>query len=437
MFNFKAPMAGKVFKKMNQMTQKQAYTYGAIAIVALVALLTLASVAGNGKDDSFDDLQGRGYDLAQMPFLNDEAEQFLLSSKYPDMKNNNISALYSKEEKAARQQEDAQREAEAAEEEAEAAASSGISSGRGYTGRRGRTAAPRTPTQIGAFSPSGSMASASGGNTSATYGGTVKGDFSAFQRQDKGKEAPFVDPNNARQALSRFNAASRAAARGANKARDSQRALFGSKVDGTGAYMDSSGGVPLSGTGGINYEEAQTADLSNLDETMQQRATEARDKARAQQLQEEDSLFDMFLEGLMQIGLDVAKRAISNGLDNLMSGIQANNYAKKTFGAGKSDLTAGSMVPEGWTQGGKVTNPVYTQSNWVTQGDDGKWYITQAGENYFQNNINNHTGSGRNIFSQGLDETPGIKLGKTSNKDEVKNGAASGQKGKNDEGNNK
>ena len=43
MFNFKSPLAGKVFKKLNHMDKKQAYTYGGIAIVVLVALLTLAA----------------------------------------------------------------------------------------------------------------------------------------------------------------------------------------------------------------------------------------------------------------------------------------------------------------------------------------------------------------------------------------------------------
>ena len=96
MFNFKASsgVAGKVFKKLNHMDKKQAYTYGAIGVVCLVALLTLASVAGGGADDSLDNLNARGYDLAQMPFLNDEAENYLLASKYPDMKNNNISAFW-------------------------------------------------------------------------------------------------------------------------------------------------------------------------------------------------------------------------------------------------------------------------------------------------------------------------------------------------------
>ena len=162
MFNFKASsgVAGKVFKKLNHMDKKQAYTYGAIGVVCLVALLTLASVAGGGADDSLDNLNARGYDLAQMPFLNDEAENYLLASKYPDMKNNNVSALYSPRDKKDRQEEDAKEAAEsgAADTSADTSGSYNSSSyGSGYTGRGG--GGRGTPTQIGSFSSSGSISS--------------------------------------------------------------------------------------------------------------------------------------------------------------------------------------------------------------------------------------------------------------------------------------
>ena len=384
MFNFKSPLAGKVFKKLNHMDKKQAYTYGAIIIVALVALLTLASVAGSGPDDSFDDLQGRGYDLAQMPFVNDEAEQFLLASKYPDMRNNNVNAIYSKEEKEARQAEDAQNE------ETQETASSGESSSGGYTGysRGGGSGAARTPTQIGSFSPSGSMATASGGNTSATFGGTVRGDFSPFQREDKGKEAPFVDPKNARQALARFNSASRSAARGANKARDSQKALFGSHVEGTGGF--DSNGVPLKGTGsGVNYEASDTPDLSGLDDTMQERAADAREKAQEQQLQQEESIWRMFGEAIFNAGLDLAKQWAGNKINQITAMNQARrSYANSTFGANPGDLKEGKPAPALWINGNGEMNSSYETNGYVAFNPAvGDWTITSKGAQYFSSQI--------------------------------------------------
>lgn len=319
MFNFKASsgVAGKVFKKLNHMDKKQAYTYGAIGVVCLVALLTLASVAGGGADDSLDNLNARGYDLAQMPFLNDEAENYLLASKYPDMKNNNISALYSPADKKERQEEDAKEAAESAASAGAAADSSGSynssSYGSGYTGRR-RGGGQGTPTQIGSFSASGSMASASGGNTSATYGGTMRGDFSPFQRDSKGNEAPFK-PQNAKQALTRFNAASRAAARGANKAVDSRKALLGSRVE--GGFGTDSNGVPLGESKGVNYDEAESADLSGLDDTMAEKAQESRDKKEAEKLAEEKGWWEQFRDKLVDGALNMGMQWAGHKIDQL------------------------------------------------------------------------------------------------------------------------
>lgn len=317
MFNFKASsgVAGKVFKKLNHMDKKQAYTYGAIGVVCLVALLTLASVAGGGADDSLDNLNARGYDLAQMPFLNDEAENYLLASKYPDMKNNNVSALYSPRDKKDRQEEDAKEAAEsgAADSAADTSGSYNSSSyGSGYTGRGG--GGRGTPTQIGSFSSSGSMASASGGNTSATYGGTMRGDFSPFQRESRGNEAPFK-PQNAKQALTRFNAASRAAARGVNKAVDSRKALLGSQVE--GGFGTDSNGVPLGESKGINYDEAESADLSGLDDTMAEKAQEARDKKEAEKLAEEKGFWEQFMNKLVDGALNIGMQWAGGKIDQI------------------------------------------------------------------------------------------------------------------------
>lgn len=345
MFNFKASsgVAGKVFKKLNHMDKKQAYTYGAIGVVCLVALLTLASVAGGGADDSLDNLNARGYDLAQMPFLNDEAENYLLASKYPDMKNNNVSALYSPRDKKDRQEEDAKEAAEsgAADTSADTSGSYNSSSyGSGYTGRGG--GGRGTPTQIGSFSSSGSMASASGGNTSATYGGTMRGDFSPFQRESRGNEAPFK-PQNAKQALTRFNAASRAAARGVNKAVDSRKALLGSQVE--GGFGTDSNGVPLGESKGINYDEAESADLSGLDDTMAEKAQEARDKKEAEKLADGQSFWSMLGGKLLDMGLNLAQQWAGNKINQLEANAQAGRSAKADAIA-KLGEDAKNMKPE-------------------------------------------------------------------------------------------
>lgn len=351
MFNFKLSGGGmgKVFNKLNHMDKKQAYTYGAIGVVCLVALLTLAGLAGGGADDSLDNLNARGYDLAQMPFLSDEAENYLLASKYPDMKNNNISALYSPADKKERQEEDAKEAEESGSSADSASADSGSYNSSSYgsggrTGRRGRGA----PTQIGSFSASGSMASASGGNTSATYGGNVRGDFSPFQRDSKGEVAPFK-PQNARQALTRFNAASRAAARGDNKTADSRKALLGAQVE--GGFGTDSNGVPLGESKGINYDEAQSADLSGLDDTMAEKAQEARDKKEAEKLNDGESFWSMLRDKVVDMGLNLAQQWAGNKINQWDANVQAGSRAKaETISKLKKDANDNSMSDEVFRQ---------------------------------------------------------------------------------------
>ncbi|MBO4674526.1 MAG: hypothetical protein J5601_00345, partial [Elusimicrobiaceae bacterium] len=98
---------GNVFQKLNNMDRKQAYTYGGIMVAVVVVLLLLVSFLSQEEDPTFDGFNTRGYDLADSPFITDEAEQYLLSSMYPDMQDNGANALYSVVEKEARQEEDA------------------------------------------------------------------------------------------------------------------------------------------------------------------------------------------------------------------------------------------------------------------------------------------------------------------------------------------
>lgn len=177
-----APFAalGKTWAKLNKMDRKQAYTWGAVAVVALVALITLGSVVGGGSEEDFAAFETRGYDLANMPFSSDEAEQYLLASKYPDMQNTNASGLYSKAEKEARQAEDAEEAAAQLDTSVTSEASEYVP-GRYYGGGSSGSV---TPTQVGTLN-SASLKGASGSGVSGTFG--PSGDFSNFRSQDKGR----------------------------------------------------------------------------------------------------------------------------------------------------------------------------------------------------------------------------------------------------------
>ncbi|ACC98199.1 hypothetical protein Emin_0644 [Elusimicrobium minutum Pei191] len=163
---------GSNFKNMDK---KKAYTWGACALVFLLVLFTLiGAMAGSdeGKPDDFSNLSSRNFDLAQLPFVNDEAEKELLA-KYNDISGVPDSTLFTPEEKEARQEADALSEEEAPDAEYEAAlkelsarntpapapASSAYSSyGSGVS---------KPATQIGTMSK-GSMVSGGGGGLRGT-----------------------------------------------------------------------------------------------------------------------------------------------------------------------------------------------------------------------------------------------------------------------------
>ncbi|MGB2579145.1 hypothetical protein AAIR98_001064 [Elusimicrobium simillimum] len=160
---------------LKNMDKKTAYTWGACALLFIFVISTLASVMGGeeGNPDQFDGLKSRAVDLAQLPFVNDEAEQELLA-RYNDINGNPVtSTLYSAEEKEARQEmdalvgipdapdeeyEDAQKEIDARNARNAAAAS--------YSTNRGSYT--RTTTPIGSLSSAG-MARMSGGGGSRTW----------------------------------------------------------------------------------------------------------------------------------------------------------------------------------------------------------------------------------------------------------------------------
>lgn len=302
---------GNVFQKINHMDRKQAYTWGAIIIVCLISLLTLISFISTPADPSFTNLDTRGYDLAQMPFVNDEAEQFLLANKYPDMQENGSTLLYSAEEKEARQEADVLAEEENEEETSssgdnDSSSSSGEVTSNGYSGRSyGGSRGTGTPTQINQLG-SASTTHASGSGVSGSFG-APRGDFSNFKSQNKGRELPTnyqLKNQDARKALYQFARGSQAAAGLKDgKSGNAKRAMMGGDIAGSEAFTDS--GVDLSKAGGLALDTnapVSSADLSNLADKVQEGAKEAKDDKD----KEEDSwgafgrrLLQGFLEGLV------------------------------------------------------------------------------------------------------------------------------------------
>lgn len=325
---------GNVFQKINKMDRKQAYTLGAIVVVVFVALITMASFLGKADDSSFDGFNSRGYDLAQMPFVNDEAEEYLLASKYPDMQGNNSTMLYSSSEKEERQAEDAaQAEEEASGDTSSDTASADSSysgySGRGYSGRGGA----RTPTQIGQLG-SASMRGSGGSGISATWG-APKGDFSPYKSQDKGTETPLQLKNtDAKKALSQFARGSAAAAGLKDgKSINAKRALMGAGIKGSEAFSET-GAVDLSKAGGLNLDTnapVSSADLSNLDKKIDDANQKGKDEKKKEDEKFGNTLANDLWKQVLTKAVDLGMQQLSEGIDTWMANISANkagnNYA--------------------------------------------------------------------------------------------------------------
>lgn len=344
MFTFKPK---QVFEKLNKMDRKQAYTIGAIAVVSIVALLMLVSAATGNKDDSFDGMSARGYDLANMPFATDAAEQYLLAAKYPDMKENGSTLLYSSAEKAARQEEDFQ----AAEEENASADETvsdydantssarsdnggygGYSGGYGGSGRGGRG-----KTEVGQLGTA-NMAHSGGSGVNATWG--PSGDFRQFKgREDRGNEAPIqLKTGNARQALAQFQQGSRAAATfKENRMTGARKALMGGNVAGSEAITKD--GVDLSKLqeGGLTLDTdapPTTTDLDNLDKKVADAAKKAEDKKK------EEFKTPWWQEMLIGLAKSAANALVNSFMNTVgdtigdtVKGNSASRVARKKYGA--------------------------------------------------------------------------------------------------------
>ena len=329
---------GNVFQKLNNMDRKKAYTLGAVIVVCFFALIILASFMGSAEDESFDGFNSRGYDLAQMPFVNDEAEQFLLASKYPDMQDNGSTLLYSAEEKEERQEADAEEEEEEGEEEEEETSSdegtndssySGGSYSGGSSGYRGRGGSSG-PTQVNRLG-NASTAHASGGGITGTWG-APRGDFSPYKSQDKGREiAPQTLQNqNARKALTQFARGSQAAAGLRDgKGGNAKKALMGGTIQGSEAFTDK--GIDLSKAGGLALDTnapTSSADLSNLDKKVDDTARKAKEE------KEKEDRKERIIQALIDASVEIAKSGISALAD---WGMQAGQTSAGAFSDLKRD----------------------------------------------------------------------------------------------------
>ncbi len=324
------------WSKLNSMNRKQAYTWGAVAVVGLVALLMLGSLAGSSQKDNFEEFESRGYDLANMPFSSDEAEQYLLASKYPDMQGEQVSGLYSPQEKAERQAEDAAEAAEADEDRPRHGDSGSYgrqnrSYGNSYSG--GGRGGSGGRTQVNRLN-SANLKGASGSGMSGSFGPT--GDFSNFRSQDKGSDkAPrSLGGQDARKALFQAAVGSRAAAgQKENKLLNAKKAMMGGNVEGSQAFMNDSGAVDLTNAKGLNLDPnapVTSADLSGLDDAIKQKADE---KKKEEQKEEEDWLTKLWHGLAEQAAGMIVDRVLGGALDMLTDSVKINQQATKIANA--------------------------------------------------------------------------------------------------------
>ena len=360
MFKLKA---GNVFQKMNKMDKKQAYTWGGIIIACFLALMMLASFLGKAEDTSFDEFNSRGYDLAQMPFVNDEAEEYLLASKYPDMQNNGSTMLYSNEDKEKRQAEDAknaeEEDSQLEEDSASDDSSSSQTSRPYYGGRGGSGGGSGSPTHVGTLG-SASMGRAGGSGVGGSWG-APRGDFSPYHNASKGEEAPAQFKNtDARKALYQFAQTSRAAAGLKNdKGVNAKRALMGGGIQGSEAFTDS--GVDLSKAGGLQLDTnapVTTADLSNLGDKLKNESEKAKDAKKeaeeefAENMEEDfwDRLLATCLESVINFAGQLVTEGLNWGMDAIsgaISGASANKDMLKQKSAEIFNTnTIGDLSPD-------------------------------------------------------------------------------------------
>lgn len=383
MFTFKPK---KVFDKLNKMDRKQAYTIGAVVAVSVVALLMLVSASTSG-DESFEGFSSRGYDLADMKFATDEAEQFLLANRYPDMQENGSTLLYSKQEKEERQAAD-EAAAQAEEWNETSPAQDDFSSQPGYTGYsgagQGGRGRGRTPTEINRLN-SANMASAGGSGVNSTWGPT--GDF----RQFKGREDRGMGPNTPLAiARKREAAAFRTASLQANKSDKKLQAVGKSvqqlSVDGqnpttTGPTVDPTGGFQI-GDG----ELPSTTDLDNVDKAVDDAAQKAQDKPKDPD--KKTSWWEEMLQGLAKQAAGAVVDSLIGGLEDTIRGNIAARKARNRVYRADSNQQYANLTDDdirAFAAANKIDSSIQTVADFKKAYSPKSYYKT-FGKEYAQKN---------------------------------------------------
>lgn len=328
---------GNVIQKLNSMDRKQMYTYGGIVVALMVVLVLLASFLGNAEDSSFDGFSSRGYDLANSPFITDEAEEYLLASKYPDMQENQMNLLYSPEEKEARQQEDAAQTEEEQEEEEENARSydgdseekTSSAGSRGYTGYRGGGGGSAPKTEVNSLGKA-SLGQAGGSWGSDSWGGP-RLDTNPYKERNvdtgKNQTQKVETQQDAKRSMAQFAQGSRAAAGlKDNRNLNFKRAVLGGGSEAS-AFRDD-GTVDWSKVDpsqlDTNAPQTGTPDLDSLEDKVKDAADKAKEN---EDNKEKTEWWEPFMDMAMRLG----EHLLTNFLDNQLAQLQENNKMNSLY----------------------------------------------------------------------------------------------------------
>lgn len=153
--------------KSRRNDKNQIYTWVACGLVFVFAISILVAVKNSGpKSESQEAYRKQAFDLGNMPFSDDSAEQYLLASnKYNDIaKNDLINGLFSKKQKEERQEDDKLNGVPAAPDEEYAAAQKAMEAKKKRATKPRKAASKPAPVKTSRSSLSGrSMVTASGG----------------------------------------------------------------------------------------------------------------------------------------------------------------------------------------------------------------------------------------------------------------------------------